>query len=59
MRPLPFALAGLLVAPGPPKAMRLAPATVEAEMKAAGYRLVSADTDLLPRQYVLTFVPGA
>ncbi len=41
---------------GPPKHLRMAPAQVEAEMKAAGY-VVAARHDFLPRQYFLVFRP--
>lgn len=43
---------------GPPPAMRLAPDTVEAEMKAAGYRVVLRDEQMLERQYILIFDRG-
>ncbi len=43
---------------GPPPAMRLAPETVEAEMKAAGYRAVVRDEETLSRQYILIFERG-
>jgi ubiquinone/menaquinone biosynthesis C-methylase UbiE len=39
---------------GPPVSMKLSEAEVEAEMKAAGLRLVEAQT-FLPHQYFLTF----
>jgi predicted methyltransferase len=39
---------------GPPKAARLSPRTVQAEMKAAGYAL-AAQHGFLPRQYFLVF----
>lgn len=42
-------------APGPPKAMRMSADQVRAPMEAAGYRLVHADHELLPWQYVLVF----
>lgn len=43
---------------GPPKAARVAPDQVIAEMKAAGYRL-ARQHDFLPNQYFLVFSPGA
>lgn len=42
---------------GPPKKHKLPPATVTAEMKAAGLELV-AQKDDLPDQYVLVFAPA-
>ncbi len=42
-------------APGPPKAMRMTIAQIRAPMEAAGYRLASSDSELLPWQYVLVF----
>jgi SAM-dependent methyltransferase len=41
---------------GPPKAARLAPQRVVAELKGAGYRLVKQH-DFLPNQYFLVFQP--
>jgi predicted methyltransferase len=41
---------------GPPRAARIAPDTVKAEMAAAGYAL-TATFDFLPRQYFLVFQP--
>lgn len=41
---------------GPPKAARIPPAQVKAEMAKAGYRL-AAQHDFLPRQYFLIFQP--
>jgi len=41
---------------GPPKAARLAPQHVVAELKGAGYRLVKQH-DFLPNQYFLVFQP--
>jgi cyclopropane fatty-acyl-phospholipid synthase-like methyltransferase len=43
---------------GPPRAARVAPETVKAEMKAAGYR-VAAEHDFLPYQYFLVFRPAS
>jgi SAM-dependent methyltransferase len=43
---------------GPPPAARVAPATVKAEMKAAGY-LPAAEHAFLPYQYFLIFRPRA
>lgn len=43
---------------GPPRAARIAPATVKAEMKAAGYR-VAAEHDFLPYQYFVVFQPAS
>jgi SAM-dependent methyltransferase len=42
---------------GPPRAARIAPETVTAEMKAAGYA-VAAEHDFLPHQYFLVFRPA-
>jgi len=42
---------------GPPRAARIAPETVTAEMKTAGYA-VAAEHDFLPRQYFLVFRPA-
>jgi ubiquinone/menaquinone biosynthesis C-methylase UbiE len=42
---------------GPPKAARIAPERVKAELAAAGYRLVE-EHGFLPRQYFLVFTPG-
>jgi SAM-dependent methyltransferase len=42
---------------GPPRAARIAPDTVEAEMKTAGYTL-AAEHPFLPRQYFLVFRPA-
>jgi SAM-dependent methyltransferase len=41
---------------GPPKAARIAPERVTAELKAAGYEL-SAQHGFLPNQYFLVFTP--
>lgn len=41
---------------GPPPAMKLSAAEVEAELKAAGFRLVRS-LDILPHQYFLFFQP--
>lgn len=41
---------------GPPKAARIAPEKVKAELSAAGYKLVQQH-DFLPRQYFLVFRP--
>jgi len=43
---------------GPPKAARIAPERVVAELKAAGYDLTQ-EHDFLPRQYFLMFRPTA
>jgi predicted methyltransferase len=43
---------------GPPRAARIAPATVRAEMKAAGYA-VAAEHSFLPYQYFLVFAPAS
>ncbi len=43
---------------GPPKAARIAPERVVAELKAAGYNLTQ-EHDFLPRQYFLVFRPTA
>lgn len=43
---------------GPPRAARIAPETVEAEMKAAGYA-VTAEHRFLPYQYFLVFRPAS
>ena len=43
---------------GPPKAARIAPERVVAELKAAGYSLTQ-EHDFLPRQYFLVFRPTA
>jgi len=43
---------------GPPRAARIAPEQVRAEMKAAGYAS-AAEHDFLPRQYFLVFKFGA
>lgn len=43
---------------GPPRAARLAPDAVKAEMKAAGYTL-AAEHDFLPYQYFLVFRPAS
>jgi SAM-dependent methyltransferase len=42
---------------GPPKAARVAPERVKAELAAAGYRLAE-EHGFLPRQYFLVFKPG-
>jgi predicted methyltransferase len=42
---------------GPPKAARIAPERVVAELKAAGYSLTQ-EHDFLPRQYFLVFRPA-
>ena len=42
---------------GPPRAARIAPETVTAEMKAAGYA-AAAEHDFLPHQYFLVFRPA-
>ena len=42
---------------GPPPSARVAPATVKAEMKAAGYAL-AAEHRFLPQQYFLVFRPA-
>ncbi|MGE5212824.1 MAG: class I SAM-dependent methyltransferase [Nitrospirota bacterium] len=38
---------------GPPVELRLAPNEVKSELKAAGFAVISARTDLLPYQYVI------
>jgi SAM-dependent methyltransferase len=43
---------------GPPRAARIAPDAVKAEMKAAGYSL-AAEHPFLPRQYFLVFAPAS
>ena len=43
---------------GPPPAGRIAPETVKAEMKAAGYR-VAGEHSFLPYQYFLVFAPAS
>jgi cyclopropane fatty-acyl-phospholipid synthase-like methyltransferase len=43
---------------GPPRAARIAPQAVKAEMKAAGYA-VAAEHDFLPYQYFLVFAPAS
>lgn len=43
---------------GPPKAARIAPALVKAEMQKAGYA-VDREHDFLPNQYFLVFRPAA
>lgn len=43
---------------GPPRAARIAPDAVKAEMTAAGYAL-AADHPFLPRQYFLIFSPAS
>ena len=43
---------------GPPRAARIAPEAVKAEMKAAGYR-VTAEHAFLPYQYFLVFSPAS
>jgi len=43
---------------GPPRAARIAPHAVKAEMKAAGY-VVAAEHDFLPYQYFLVFAPAS
>jgi predicted methyltransferase len=43
---------------GPPRAARISPEQVKAEMKQAGYALV-AEHGFLPRQYFLVFRPAA
>jgi len=43
---------------GPPRAARIGPEAVLAEMTAAGYRL-AADHAFLPRQYFLIFKPAS
>ena len=43
---------------GPPRAARVAPDAVKAEMKAAGYTL-AAEHDFLPHQYFLVFRPAS
>ena len=42
---------------GPPKAARIAPAQVKAELKQAGYAL-EREHGFLPKQYFLVFRPG-
>ncbi len=42
---------------GPPKAARIAPEQVKAELQRAGYRLTE-EHGFLPNQYFLTFQPG-
>ncbi len=39
--------------PGPPVELRVAEEQVEAELKSAGFAIVSADRDLLPYQYII------
>jgi predicted methyltransferase len=43
---------------GPPRAARVAPEAVIAEMKAAGYA-VADEHDFLPYQYFLVFAPAS
>ena len=43
---------------GPPRAARVAPETVKAEMKSAGYSL-TGEHGFLPRQYFLVFQPAS
>ena len=43
---------------GPPRAARIAPQAVKAEMQAAGYS-VAAEHDFLPYQYFLVFAPAS
>lgn len=43
---------------GPPRAARVAPGAVKAEMKAAGYTL-AAEHEFLPHQYFLVFSPAS
>ena len=43
---------------GPPRAARIAPEAVKAEMKAAGYA-AAAEHDFLPYQYFLVFAPAS
>lgn len=43
---------------GPPRAARIAPQALKAEMKAAGYA-VAAEHDFLPYQYFLVFAPAS
>jgi cyclopropane fatty-acyl-phospholipid synthase-like methyltransferase len=43
---------------GPPRAARIAPQAVKAEMKAAGYA-AAAEHDFLPYQYFLVFAPAS
>ena len=43
---------------GPPRAARIPPAQVKAELRAAGY-VMAAEHDFLPRQYYLIFRPAS
>lgn len=43
---------------GPADEMKLSPEQMRAELEAAGYRLVSEDSEALPYQYILIFTSG-